>query len=103
MQASLSEQRRPGKLHSVYVVTCHPTGRKYVGVSCQPRTRFTQHARTPPRPMRADATRYAPFKEHFGLEIIKSFVSSEAAQQYEAVLIQQLGTRDAAKGYNTIA
>jgi hypothetical protein len=52
--------------------------------------------------MRSDALLYAPFKEHFSLTIVRTFVSYEAATHLEAHLISQYDTRNAAHGYNTL-
>ena len=86
----------------VYVITCTPNGKRYVGVSNDPWRRFSQHAARPPRTMAADAQVYQPFREHFALHVCRTFTSREAAERYKAHLTNKWELTTRTKGYNTL-
>jgi predicted GIY-YIG superfamily endonuclease len=88
--------------HHVYIITCTPNGKRYVGVSNDPCRRFRQHAAHPPRAMAADAEAYKPFHQHFALHVYRTFQSREAAEGYEAHLTRKWDLTTRSKGYNTL-
>ncbi len=76
-------------MYSVYTLQCLPTGKRYVGMTCDPSTRFRTHASKPLRCMRKDVKKYTPFDENFTITFDRTFVSEHAAVLRERALIAQ--------------
>jgi len=73
----------------------------YIGQTLNLNQRYAEHAAKPPPRMRADAKRYAPFREHFLMvPLFKRWLGREA-DYAERCLIDQHQARGP-KGYNVL-
>lgn len=88
----------------VYLITCIPEGKKYVGKTCQTsHARWRQH-RTEARIGRKDTPLLRAIRKHgpdaFTIEDLGECDSQTKLNAKERRWIKELGTDDPAKGYN---
>jgi predicted GIY-YIG superfamily endonuclease len=88
----------------LYVLTCLPTGKIYVGRSKNPKQRFYAHKNSPRPRMREDVDKYkANFNENFKMEVLpEMYYNKQLAQEAEEQLIYRLDAANAQRGYNTL-
>lgn len=88
--------------HTIYALTCIPTGRVYIGRTKVPLARrVAQHKNTPNKKMRDDVRRYQPFEDHFRIEVLQVVRTEIEAVRAEAHHIETRQARGP-NGYNTL-
>lgn len=86
---------------SIYAITCLDNGKKYVGQSSQPDTRFKTHLRSNKGRIHADVLRFG--KDNFTLDILEKDIKVISyANTREGHYIELYKTTDRNKGYNVI-
>ncbi len=85
----------------VYVITCSVNGKRYVGKSCMPATRWTQHkvdSRRDDTPLYRAMRKYGV--ESFEFEVVEQCESEEQSYERESAWIAKLGSTTRGHGYN---